>query len=234
MKTFAPFSLLSWTVLYLLFHSCAAHAQIESSVSASEAEQLLENRIQHDDLLTPTGSSAYDIYQSYLAQFPDNKPEQRRLKRTLVAALAGTADQAMTEYFVEGGQFILKYQSPNVDSDLEVPLDQYYFKAAELMGQDHYLHEGLLSKAFFMEALRLWYLQDQDYESAKESLRKSLELDPSASYTYHEMGHLYFSASDYLSACQHFRQAIAWNSGWELAKENLRIAESALLQSKKK
>jgi tetratricopeptide (TPR) repeat protein len=201
----------------------------KTQLSIDDIEKQFNQCIQKGDLLTPIGSSAYDNYQLFLKVQPENHTTQRELKRTLVAKLVEIADQNLTLYFKQGGSFL-----STAKSNKDKSMDRYYTMAAKLMGEDYYLYDNLMSKALFAEALRHQYLEETDAALVKAKLKKSLELDPFASYTYNELGQVYFIETNYSAACEQYRQAIKWNANWKLAHQNLQTAEAALLQSQKK
>ena len=192
-------------------------------------EEELELRIKRGDLIQPVGYSAYDTYKSYVEKHPSDQSLNKRLKRSLVAALADASDKALTEYFDEGGAFILKYMSSFGAESRNIPVDQYYAVAADLLGEGHYLYESLKSKAYFIEALKLQYIERQKPEGVKEKLLKSIALDPLASYTFNELGLINFAERNYTQACENYEMAIKLNPNWELPKEKLKIAEEALI-----
>ena len=92
-----------------------------------DIEAELEERINRGDLLKPTGTSAYDTYLIYAEKYPSDHSFKRKLKRSLVAALVDASDQALTEYYDEGGDFIFKYMSmpSHEDNTKNVPVDWY-------------------------------------------------------------------------------------------------------------
>lgn len=209
--------------------------QTTSKYEVNWVEEELEERIDRGDLLLPEGISAYDTYTLYAESHPAEDHLNRKLKRTLVAALADAADKALTGYFDEGGAFILKYILAPAQSggQKNEPLDLYYFVAADLLGEGHFLNGSLKSKGFFIEALKLRYVENKASEAVKAKLNQSLALDPMASYTYNELGLIWFEEGNYPLACDNFNRAIELNTYWVTPQENLELAQKALIGSQK-
>lgn len=193
-------------------------------------EEQFNHYIQKGDLLAPAGACAYDSYQLFVeANLNNNSSLQRQLKRTLISKLVGAADQKLSLYFDEGGRFIIKQRA-----NLRKGLDQYYSVAATLTGEKHYSYRNLMAKSFFIESLQMQYIENKDTDSIITKLQQSIELDPSASYTYNELGKAYFKKGSYSNACEQYRLATQINPAWEIPRQNLQTAEAALLQSIKK
>ncbi len=205
-------------------------SQLETNVTTNieqtviqNLEEVFQEQIDDGDLLRPIGDSAYDTYQSVLEEYPTEETIHRKLKRSLIAALVSTSDEALTAYFDQGGTFIQAMNQAQA-------IDQYYAVAAQLVGEDHFLHSGLMAKAYFIDALSAKYIENTDLNTVNTILQESLSLDPYASYTYNEIGQTYLELGDYQKACEFFKSAIQWNPNWNSAKENLRIAEAALIK----
>ncbi len=205
-----------------------------SNQSEIAIEEEMVERIKRGDLLNPIGASAFDIYKDYVEDDRSDASLEKKLKRFLVAALVEASDKALTEYFDEGGDFIHKYMSSpsQVGTKRNIPVDRYYITAADLLGEDHFLYGSLKAKGYFIEALKMRYIENKGTKEVKEKLEKSIALDPESSYTYNELGVIYFDEKNYTLARVNYNRAIKINAYWETPKENLRIAEEALKSSK--
>lgn len=208
----------------------------KGNYQAISVEDEMGQRIKRGDLITPNGFSAYDTYKEYSEEYPGDHPLKRKLKRSLVAALVDASDIVLTEYFDAGGEFILKYVPAQEIDDRSILFDEYYYLAAELLGEDHYLFSSLMSKGCFMEALKFRYIENKGFETIKKKLEESIALDSTASYTFNELGTIYFEGEEYPLACENYNQAIKLNSYWELPQQNLKMAKEtmALKESKNK
>ena len=193
-----------------------------------DTEEEFAIRIERGNLIKPEGSSAFDTYQTYLENHsPDDL--SKKMKRSLVAALAEVADKALTEYFDKGGEFIIKYFSGELENN--VPIDQYYFVAADLLGEGHFLFGGLQSKGYFVEALKMRYLEGENIEIIIDKLEKSKAIDPLTSYIYYELGLIYFEAENYSKACENFTISTKLNDNWEKPLQKLKLSKEALTLS---
>ena len=189
-----------------------------------EIEEELVQRIKKGHLIEPAGTSAFDTYKASLIENPSDQSFNKKLKRYLVAALADTADKALTEYFEEGGEFIEKYSL----SSNPKPIYKYYLVAADLLGESHYQYSSLTSKAYFVEALKMKYINHDNSQKVKECLEKAIEIDSFSSYAYNELGQYHFDNGNYKMACDNFNLAIKFNPQWEMPKENLEAVKEAL------
>jgi len=200
------------------------HSEITNSDVNNVEEELFE-RIERGDLLSPSGASAYDTYLIYDENYPEDHSLKRKLKRSLIAALINASDNALLSYFDEGGSFLLTYSGESID--------QHCFVAANLVGEGDFLYENLLSKGYFLQALKFRYVENKESEFVKTELEKAKVLDPAAAYIYNELGLLYFEAENYSGAYENFDYAIQLNPYWEMPQEKLKLAEEALILSKK-
>ena len=223
----------------MLFNTLTVPAELRSGIVVCQAppkynvynvEEEMKEMIKRGDLLEPTGACAYDTYKVYVKAQGSDDAMKRKLKRSLVAALADASDKALTEYFEEGGAFINKYMFTHTkgESKRNVPLDKYCFVAADLLGEDHFLYGSLKSKGYFIEALKFRYIENKSAEVVKEKLKASIAMDSDASYTYNELGQIYFDEKNYSLACENYNRAIKLNSYWKLPQEKLKVANEAL------
>ncbi len=104
----------------------------------------------------------------------------------------------------------------------------FCFVAADLLGENHYLYAGLKSKGYFIEALKFRYLENKAPETVKLKLQESIALDPLASYTFNELGMIYFDEKNYNLACENYQRAIQLNASWTAPQEMLKTAQEAL------
>lgn len=148
---------------------------------------------------------AYDLYQSFPEKTAAQRADKRNMKRNLVALMTGKADKALTAYFIEEGGITTSNYYSNVSD--------YYLKSAKLLGKDHFQYNEMLSKYFFIEALRL-KSQSPHASKVMDKLTTSLTLNPNASYTLNEIGNIYFDKGHYKKALTYYQKATDISVTW--------------------
>ncbi len=173
-------------------------------------------------LLYPEEGSAYTLYMR-LKDEATIAPYQQEMRLQLVAALQEEAQQAINDYLA-ASPFELRRRWAASPVYLQYPA--YLRVAASLLGEQHFMHQDLLTKALYFEGLndRLAAEKSSEptelLEKAMQMQKKVLELDSTAAYAYNELGLLARRSSAYDESIGHFDQALAYSPTWVLAIAN--------------
>jgi tetratricopeptide (TPR) repeat protein len=186
-----------------------------------------EKALARGNLLQPEGSSAYDLYQQ-IKDHPTMKPFHNLMRNDLAAALQDDAQKAINDYLSADpremrkrwGQDDAKYQA----------YPKYLEKAAELLGEGHFLYAQVKAKEYYFSGLvlrlqgersKIRSEKDSLFRIAQDLQEKTLKLDSTAAYAYNELGLLARRFEDYQGSIRYFNKAVSFSPKWVLPWANL-------------
>lgn len=189
-----------------------------------------EKALARGNLLQPEGSSAYDLYQQ-IKDHPTMKPFHNLMRNDLAAALQDDAQKAINDYLSADpremrkrwGQDDAKYQA----------YPKYLEKAAELLGEGHFLYAQVKAKEYYFSGLvlrlqgersKIRSEKDSLFRIAQDLQEKTLKLDSTAAYAYNELGLLARRFEDYQGSIRYFNKAVSFSPKWVLPWANLCIS----------
>ncbi len=187
---------------------------------ALESKYFLSSDI---DATKKAGESASELYE-ILSKEEVLRPVHNIMKRDFAAALQDQAQQDVIAYLNTDSEEMnerWKNYGANYVSNPE-----YLAKAAELLGEQHYMYKQLLAKRLYFEGLitRLNAEQSSDetlYAQALEKIKTALEYDDQAAYVYNEMGLIKQGQRDFKTAQLYFDTAMMIAPTWVLPPNNL-------------
>lgn len=169
------------------------------------------------------GKSASELYEILSAESA-LQPVHNIMKRDFAAALQDVAQQSIIAYLNADNEVMLerwknfgaKYKSN----------PEYLSKAADLLGEDHYMYEQILAKQYYFEGLidRLNAEKNADkslFVTAFEKVSIALEYDDQAAYVYNELGLIKQGQRDFKAAQLYFDTAMMIAPTWVLPANNL-------------
>ncbi len=186
---------------------------------------LFKGAIKNKLLLTSDKNCA-NYYYEQLIKEPKLALLFPKMKQDFAAAMQDEAQQAINDYLM-GDPKELKKRWAYDDRYQKFPL--YLNKAAELLGEAHYLYQTIKAREHYFNGLnmRLRGERNKDtflFRQAMTELNKTLMLDSTASYGYNEMGLLERRFKNYQSAIHYFNQAILYSPKWVFPMANLTLS----------
>ena len=175
------------------------------------------------NLLTPEGKSANDWY----ILLSKNKSIARLhnfMRRNLAAALQDEAQQAINAYLLADKKDL----SNRINmGDGYAAYPAYLARAAELLGEQHYMYRSLKAKQLYFEAVLIRLdnqkksALDSIYKEAISKLEKAMEFESQAAYIFNELGVNYERIKDYDKAIESYRKANDLAPTWILPYNNM-------------
>ncbi|MCB9343476.1 MAG: tetratricopeptide repeat protein [Lewinellaceae bacterium] len=198
-------------------------ARADSSVQ--ELYAAFNRAIAAKQLLEPSGTCAYDIYQKLL-KVPDIEELQNLMRRNLSVALQGDAQQAVNAYLA-GSPEELQRRYENEQDYSRYP--RYLEKACELLGPDHFYYKNLMAKRYYFEGLGMrldaQHLQkNASYEKAIEKQKLALKYQESAPFILNELGVLHTLLKKDDNAFEYYDKAIELAPQWALPYANYAVS----------
>lgn len=173
-------------------------------------------------LLDKSDESAYALYQR-LEKEESLQPLRGLMRRNLAAALQDEAQVAINDYLESDPTEMARRWNK---SELYKAYPEYLGKAAELLGQGHYMHTELESRQHYFSGLN-YRLQgeklrsDSMYQLAIILQNKAIELSANAPYAYNELGLIHRRLRKYNKAIEYFKKANELSPTWVLPINNL-------------
>lgn len=172
------------------------------------------------NLMAPAGASANDYYEMIVAN-PEWEPYHGQVKRKFVVALADEA-QIVVNKLLRTDPAVADDAFPGRVRYTHLPA--YLARAADILGENHYMYRYLKAKQYFFEAKTYMKTQYPDlspdslYRLSDEVLNKALVYDPEAAYLHLEKGlNHYWKGVNYPLAVESFKKAMALSPTWVLA-----------------
>ena len=172
----------------------------------------------------PMGSSAYALYQR-LEKEESLQPLKGLMRRNLAAALQDEAQVAINDYLESDPQEMARRWN-YVQRYEDYP--EYLDKAAELLGEGHYMYPALKARQNYFSGLN-YRLQgekersDSLYQLAIQQQNKAIELSSNAPYAYNELGLIHRRLKQYEKAVEYFKKANELSPTWVLPVNNMSI-----------
>ncbi len=162
------------------------------STSAALYESF-KTAIEQGRFIEPADSSAYTFYQYALSR-SDLAPIRNLMRRNLATALYDEVQQALNALLESDPAEVTTWRA-NPARYADYP--RYLDRALDLLGEQHYMRNSLLSKKLYFEAyLNLRNVADvttnperreAERNRARTLLREAVELEPYAAYLYHAL-----------------------------------------------
>lgn len=173
-------------------------------------------------LLYPEDNSAWSLYQ----QLKDDKSlanEWAAMKSKLAAAFQDEAQQAINDYLKADPKELKKRW--NFDDRYE-KFPVYLNKAAELLGESHFLYKDINARAHYFSGLNLRLAGERKkdtllYKKAFIEQFKVIALDSNAAYAYNELGLLERRTKNYAKSIVYFNKAHLCSPKWVFPIANL-------------
>lgn len=186
-----------------------------------------EKALARGNLLQPEGSSAYDLYQQ-IKDHPTMKPFHNLMRNDLAAALQDDAQKAINDYLSADPREMRKRWVQDDAKYQAYP--KYLEKAAELLGEGHFLYAQVKAKEYYFSGLvlrlqgersKIRSEKDSLFRIAQDLQEKTLKLDSTAAYAYNELGLLARRFEDYQGSIRYFNKAVSFSPKWVLPWANL-------------
>ncbi len=201
----------------------------EKTVSVFEKYVLFKNAIKDKKLIEPPKECALDLFNE-MKNNPMMTSEVTAMKSELAAAFQDEAQQAINDY--------LKAEMKELNNRLKYDLKYekypiYLNKAAELLGNNHYLYTSIKAREHYYTGLNYRLKGEQRNDSnlinkCIEEQNKAIALDPDAAYAYNELGYSYKRKKNYAQAIDNYRNAIRISPKWLFPYNNLLISLSKI------
>ena len=178
--------------------------------------------LQRKQLLYPEEDAAYTLYLT-IRDRPAMAPYRQEMRRELAAALQDEAQQAINDYLAASPLELRRRWSFD---QRYAHFPDYLGKAAEILGDEHFMHTELKAKELYFTGLNLRLKGEQEsqaalYEQAVGLQQQVLQLDSAAAYAYNELGLLARRGGDFAGSIEYFQKALAFSPTWVLAEANL-------------
>lgn len=178
--------------------------------------------LQRKHLLYPEEDAAYTIYTT-IRDRPAMAAYRQEMRRELAAALQDDAQQAINDYLAASPLELRRRWSFD---QRYAHFPDYLGKAAEILGDEHFMHAELKAKELYFTGLNLRLKGEQEsqaalYAQAIGLQQQVLQLDSAAAYAYNELGLLARRGGDFAGSIEYFQKALAFSPTWVLAEANL-------------
>ncbi len=194
-----------------------------------EKYKRFKKSLKEGHLIYPEENAAWTLYQE-LKDKPFLAAELSEIQSNFAAALQDEAQQAINDYLKADPKELKKRWS--YDERYE-RFPVYLNKAAELLGESHFLYKSIKAREHYFTGLilRLNGERKKDTTLIKMALveqAKTISLDSSAAYAYNELGILERRLKNYKSSVNYFNQSIEQSPKWVLPLTNLANTYSLL------
>lgn len=191
-------------------------------VNVFEKYAQFKNAIREKHLVYPEEGSAWNLYVE-LKDFDVMHAEIASMKGELAAALQDEAQQAINNYLNADPKELENRW--NYDPKYE-KFPNYLAKAAQLLGNTHYLYKSIKARELYYSGLNLRLKGQQNKDSnlffrAIELQNQALEFEPSASFAFNELGYLYKLLKNTQLAIDFYNKAILYSPKWLMPRINL-------------
>lgn len=190
-----------------------------------EKYKRFKKALKEGHLLFPEENAAWTLYQE-LKDKPFLKAELPEIQSNFAAALQDEAQQAINDY-LKADPIELKKRWSYDERYTQFPA--YLNKAAELLGESHFLYKSIKAREHYFSGLNLRLKGELKkdttfYRIAISEQTKTLNLDSSAAYAYNELGILERRFRNYPKAISYFNEAIKHSPKWVYPWANLSIS----------
>jgi hypothetical protein len=167
-------------------------------------------------LLQPTGRSANDYFRSLLER-PDAAALAGTMKRKLAAALIEEGQTIINKVLQTDPQVLDNIWANRVNYD---HLPAYFERAAEILGEKHYVWRDLKAKEYYFRAMTI---RQENYPDSsaewqtsekRRLLEKSLEWDSTAAVVYYQLGKTF--QPQILERVSYYKKAASFSPNWAL------------------
>ncbi len=192
----------------------------------TEKYNAFKKALKEGHLMIPEENSAWSLYLQ-IKDSPMIASDLMSIQSSLAAALQDQAQQAINDYLKADPEDLKRRWS--LDNFYErFPI--YLNKAAELLGQKHFLYRDIKAREYYFTGLnqRLKGERNRDtsfYGKALLEQNKAITLDSTAAYAYNELGLLYRRYKKYKEAIQFFNIALQYSPNWVLPMANISMCE---------
>lgn len=185
-------------------------------------------------LVYPEENSAWSLYQE-IKDKAFLSSELASIQSQFAAALQDETQQAINDY-LKGDPKELKKRWNYNRSYERFPV--YLHKAAELLGEKHYLYKDIKAREHYFIGLNLRLKGEQKKDSALYRLAlkeqyETLKLDSNAAYAYNELGLVEKRLKNYSSSIKNYSVAISLTPKWVFPWANLTVTYIAFGNNEK-
>lgn len=186
--------------------------------------------IELNNLLHPPGNSANDLL-AQIEQSTDVSKFKNAVRRKLTAALQDETQQAINAYLkTDSKELALRWAY----RDHYNHFPDYLARAAELIGERHYLYKALKAKQYYFkgltirleaEALSKKEIVDKKmlYQNALDIQHLALSYEDQAAFIYNELGVIHSQLENWDSSILFLNQATEWAPRWSIPWSNLSL-----------
>lgn len=172
--------------------------------------------IEEGRLIAPKEDCA-DFYFRQYPSDPEHRKNKEKMQARLINELIKASSGILLKYIYEGHTSILPADCEKGMKELSA--------ARSMIAPDHFLYRTVASRQLFLYALAQHYIPSPDWQSAIDSLKKSVQLEPAASYAYNELGIAASKLEGFVKAELYFDTAMALSPGWKFPEVNLQNAK---------
>lgn len=178
--------------------------------------------LKEGQLLDPEDQSAYDFFK-LLEDRSAMQPFVGLMRRNLAAAFQDEAQRAINDYLASDPAELRKRWSFD---PRYARFPAYLEKAAELLGEGHYLYATLKAREQYFRGLNLRLQGEQNKDKSRfllaiERQKDALKWDENAAYAFNELGLLARRLDKPEEASDYFDKAVALSPQWALPWANL-------------
>ena len=167
--------------------------------------------IENGNLMKPEGKSANDYYEILIKEKSIEKLHGF-MRRNFAAALMD-GSQKYINIMLQSGQGLTDFYETDSAYQHFKMFPSYLNKAAELLGENHYMYNRIKGNEYFMQSKQLFFsndtLKNKDvYRKKITLLEKAKKLIPNASYVYFQMGMIYSYVHKIEMAIENYEKSI--------------------------
>lgn len=193
------------------------------SASQEVYEQFLA-AVEAGNLMEPEGASANDYYQ-IIIETPELKKLHGFVKRNFAATLQDESQSALMDYLYSTEKYFTDYIF--TDKKSVKNFAKYLERAAELLGEDHYMYNSLKSRQLFFQCYTIFENKDSlstdsTNQLAIATLQEALQYDAEAAYIYKGLGDVYWPW-DTTNWIINYEKAIEFAPEWAFLYSDLAV-----------
>ncbi len=169
--------------------------------------------IDSNNLMNPEGKSANDYYEQLMA-FSELEILRGTIKRKFVVALMDEG-QTMVNLFLNSDSKAVELVWDNRGNQ---NLHEYFRRAGEILGKEHYIYNDLKVKELFFLSKNLWHIHADSSRKwlsmeRRRLLKEALLLDSTAAFIHHD---LYLYSRGHSDALKHLHKAAELAPNWTI------------------
>lgn len=162
----------------------------QADTSVVELYDRFKQALAEKQFLEPAGQSANYFFEQ-LVKEESIQPLHNLMRRNFASVLQEESQQAINNYL---NTDLEELEDRSAKSDKYQKYPAYLEKAAELLGENHYLYNTLQARKLYFEGLNYRFAAKQNkedlslYQKAVQLQQQALQLDEEAAYVWNELG----------------------------------------------